>query len=67
MVEYLLHEGHSLTDLMGMTYKQMVLFTELATDRRKTELAADASAVRIAFHADKKQYAKFLDELDDDG
>jgi hypothetical protein len=52
---------------MGMTYKQMVLFAELASDRRKTELAAEASVVRIAFHADKKQYAKFLDELNDDG
>lgn len=67
MVEYLLHAGHDLNTLMGMTYKQMTLFAELAADRRVTELAAEASLVRIAFHADKKQYEKFIDGLNDDG
>jgi hypothetical protein len=66
-VESLLHSGHRLETLMGMTYKQMVLFSELATDRRKMELAAEASAMRIAYHADKKQYVKFLEELNEDG
>jgi hypothetical protein len=67
VVEHLLHEGHELSVLMGMSVKQMWLFSQLATDRKKTELAAEAGAVRVAFHADKKQYVKFLEELDDDG
>lgn len=67
LIEYLIHEGHDLATLMGMSVKQMVMFSKLAADRRAQEVASEASIVRIAYHADKKQYMRFLEELNDDG
>ena len=52
---------------MGMTVKQLVLFSQLAAERNRTVMVTKASALRVAFHADKKQYNQFLEELNDDG
>lgn len=53
--------------MMGMSVKQLVAFSKLAADRNMLDVASRASVVRIAYHADKKQYMKFLDELNEDG
>ena len=67
VVEFLIHEGHDLKTMLGMTVKQLMLFSKLAADRNLLDVATQASATRIAYHADKNQYAKFLDELKEDG
>lgn len=67
LIEFLIHEGHDLTTMMGMSVKQLVAFSKLAADRNMLDVASRASVVRIAYHADKKQYMKFLDELNEDG
>lgn len=67
MVEYLIHEGHHLSTLLGLSVKQLDAFARLAADRRRDQVAQDAGIMRVAYHADQKMYKKFLEELDKDG
>ena len=67
LIEYLIHQGHTLDSLLGMSVKQLDAFAKLAADRTKDKLVQDTGSLRVAYHADKKQYMQFLEELEKNG
>lgn len=50
---------------MGFTLKGAVGFGTLAAERKRTQIALEASATRAAFGANKDQFKEFLKELED--
>ena len=62
----LLTSGHPLSAIWSYTLTQVFGFVELASDVRRRQLGELSIAVRMAHHAEGKDYTKFLRSLEHD-
>ncbi|TXH43940.1 MAG: hypothetical protein E6Q97_33425 [Desulfurellales bacterium] len=65
-MSYLLSVGHPLEHVWGYTIQQVFSFLTLAVSVRKERIAELSMAVRMAHHAEGKDYTQFLRSLEHD-
>ena len=61
MGEYLLSHGH--INALSYTLRQAITFFYIANKRKRGEYSDQMGVMRIAYHADNKQYKKAVKEL----
>ena len=66
-VGVLLSKGHGLKEVLSYSVRQLMSLVTLEFRRETEWVQADMAMTRIAFHADKDQYHKFISELKDGG
>lgn len=62
MAEYLLAQGH--TQALSYVLKQAVTFYYIAHRRVRREQSEEVGMLRIAHHADQKQFSKYAKSLE---
>lgn len=62
----LVSSGHSLQSVWGYTIGQIFAFVKLAYKERGDYLSNLSSAVRMAYHAESKDFKEFLASLEQD-
>jgi hypothetical protein len=62
----LIANGHTLTEIRKYTLRQALSFAALINNRRVMDMVSSAISHRLAYHADPKEFTKFLKESSKD-
>lgn len=63
--QFLVQSGHSNESIMNMSYGAFLGYMKSANRSRNQSLITDANVVRVAQHAEKREFTKFIDGLKD--
>lgn len=61
--QFLISQGHRHDDIMNMSYGAFRAYIKAAQRTQGNDLMLQANAIRVAQHADKRGFAKFIDLL----
>jgi len=64
-VGVLVSGGHVLSEIKRYTVRQVFCFVDLVSEAKKADMLMMLNSMRTAFHANREQFSKVLDELDD--